>query len=42
MLKHFTIALLAIPLCVCAQSTHFPQLGKDPVDKVINVMTLDV
>jgi beta-glucosidase len=41
MLKHFTIALLAIPLCVCAQSTHFPQLGKDPVDKVINVMTLD-
>jgi len=38
MLKKLIFTLLVIPSCVCAQS---PQLGKDPIDKVINAMTLD-
>lgn len=38
MLKTLLILSVAIPSYVCAQT---PQLGKDPVDKVINVMTLD-
>jgi beta-glucosidase len=37
MLKKLIFTLLVIPSCVCAQS---PQLGKDPIDKVINNMTL--
>lgn len=38
MLKKLIFTLLVIPSCVCAQS---PQLGKDPIDDVINAMTLD-
>ena len=38
MFKTLIISFLAIPTLVCAQQ---PQLGKDPIEKVINAMTLD-
>lgn len=38
MFKTLMISFLAIPTLVCAQQ---PQLGKDPLEKVINAMTLD-
>ncbi|WP_036879874.1 glycoside hydrolase family 3 C-terminal domain-containing protein [Xylanibacter oryzae] len=38
MFKTLIITFLAIPTLVCAQQ---PQLGKDPIEKVINAMTLD-
>lgn len=38
MLKTLLILSVATPSYVCAQT---PQLGKDPIDKVINAMTLD-
>lgn len=38
MRKTFLTLLLIIPCYVCAQ---LPQLGKDPIDKVVNAMTLD-
>ena len=38
MFKNLLMSFLAIPMFVCAQE---PQLGKAPIEKVINAMTLD-
>lgn len=38
MLRNFVILSAILPMCVYAQT---PQLGKDPVEKVVSAMTLD-
>lgn len=38
MLRNLVMLSAILPMCVCAQT---PQLGKDPVEKVVSAMTLD-
>lgn len=38
MLRNLMMLSAILPMCVCAQ---VPQLGKDPVEKVVSAMTLD-